>query len=88
MGTDFINSFNSLKQLAFTSLFAAALSAQSRDACPIHLSIPGAGSQRTYTGEYRNSSYGFSVMIPHALAGVDADNLAYQKGFIIALKIP
>ena len=27
-------------------------------------------------------------MIPHALAGVDADNPAYQKGFIIALKNP
>ena len=77
-----------LRRLAFISLSAVTLWAQSRAACPIHMTLPGIGSQRTYAGEYRNGSYGFSVVIPHGLTGVDADNPAYQKGFIIALKDP
>ena len=52
------------------------------------MTLPGISSQRTYAGEYRNGSYGFSVVIPHGFTGVDADNPAYQKGFIIALKDP
>jgi hypothetical protein len=79
-----------LKRLTVCSLLALLLYADSdsKGGCPIRPPLPDVSSQRTYTNEYENTSYGYSVVIPHGLTGVDTDNPAYQKGFTIVLRSP
>jgi len=74
--------------LTFFSSLLLLFASQSKAACPVNAWVPSTNSQRTYVGEYKNLSYGYSVVIPHGLTGVDMDNPAYQRGFTIILRDP
>lgn len=60
--------------------FALAAEAQS---CPAQLHLNG--KVRRYTGRYVNRAFGFSTQLPGGLAGLDADDPSYQRGFAVAL---
>ncbi len=72
-------------RLALYTLLAASLTcgpvrAQCTSVSPTLMN----GPVREYSGMYRNLSYGFSVVIPRGLSGLDAQNPDYQRGFTIS----